>query len=46
MNSIGNPDDSTAVDYTVNPSSGFAMATGPMGSQMPTNHFLPALDTA
>ena len=43
MNIIGNPDESTAVDYTVNPSSGFAMATGP---QMPTNHVLPAWDTA
>jgi 2-methylfumaryl-CoA isomerase len=46
MNIIGNPDESTAVDYTVNPSSGFAMATGPTGSQMPTNHVLPAWDTA
>ncbi len=46
LNIIGNPDESTAVDYTVNPSSGFAMATGPIGSQMPTNHVLPAWDTA
>jgi 2-methylfumaryl-CoA isomerase len=46
VNIIGNPDESTAVDYTVNPSSGFAMATGPMGSLMPTNHVLPAWDTA
>lgn len=46
MNIIGNPDESTAVDYTVNPSSGFAMATGPIGSQVPTNHVLPAWDTA
>ena len=46
MNIIGNPDESTAVDYTVNPSSGFAMATGPLGSSMPTNHVLPAWDTA
>jgi 2-methylfumaryl-CoA isomerase len=46
MNIIGNPDESTAVDYTVNPSSGFAMATGPSGSSMPTNHVLPAWDTA
>ncbi|MGF1597982.1 MAG: CoA transferase [Acidimicrobiales bacterium] len=46
MNIIGNPDESTAVDYTVNPSSGFAMATGPTGSRMPTNHVLPAWDTA
>ncbi|MEM7337030.1 MAG: CoA transferase [Actinomycetota bacterium] len=46
MNIIGNPDESTAVDYTVNPASGFAMATGPTGSRMPTNHVLPAWDTA
>ncbi len=46
VNIIGNPDGSTAVDYTVNPSSGFAMATGPSGSRMPTNHVLPAWDTA
>jgi 2-methylfumaryl-CoA isomerase len=46
VNIIGNPDESTAVDYTVNPSSGFAYATGPLGSQMPTNHVLPAWDTA
>ena len=46
VNIIGNPDASTAVDYTVNPSSGFAIATGPIGSNMPTNHVLPAWDTA
>ncbi|MCB0992729.1 MAG: CoA transferase [Acidimicrobiales bacterium] len=46
MNIIGNPDESTAVDYTVNPSSGFAMATGPSGTTMPTNHVLPAWDVA
>ncbi len=46
VNIIGNPDESTAVDYTVNPSSGFAYATGPMGSMIPTNHVLPAWDTA
>lgn len=46
VNIIGNPDESTAVDYTVNPSSGFAYATGPLGSMMPTNHVLPAWDTA
>lgn len=46
VNIIGNPDESTAVDYTVNPSSGFAFATGPTGSQIPTNHVLPAWDTA
>ena len=46
MNIIGNPDESTAVDYTVNPSSGFAMATGPTGSTMPTNHVLSACVSA
>ncbi|WP_116996803.1 CoA transferase [Desertimonas flava] len=46
VNIIGNPDGSTAVDYTVNPSSGFAYATGPAGSVMPTNHVLPAWDIA
>jgi 2-methylfumaryl-CoA isomerase len=46
VNIIGNPDGSTAVDYTVNPSSGFAYATGPVGSINPTNHVLPAWDIA
>lgn len=46
VNIIGNPDGSTAVDYTVNPSSGFAYATGPVGSATPTNHVLPAWDIA
>lgn len=46
VNIIGNPDGSTAVDYTVNPSSGFAYATGPVGSMNPTNHVLPAWDIA
>jgi 2-methylfumaryl-CoA isomerase len=46
VNIIGNPDGSTAVDYTVNPSSGFAYATGPAGSVTPTNHVLPAWDIA
>jgi 2-methylfumaryl-CoA isomerase len=46
VNIIGNPDGSTAVDYTVNPSSGFAYATGPAGSSNPTNHVLPAWDIA
>jgi 2-methylfumaryl-CoA isomerase len=44
VNIIGNPDGSTAVDYTVNPSSGFALATGPIGYDRPTNHVLPAWD--
>ena len=46
VNILGNPDGSTAVDYTVNPSSGFAYATGPAGSSNPTNHVLPAWDVA
>jgi 2-methylfumaryl-CoA isomerase len=46
LNIIGNPDESTAVDYTVNPSSGFAYATGPVGGALPTNHVLPAWDIA
>lgn len=46
LNIIGNPDGSTAVDYTVNPSSGFAYATGPVGGALPTNHVLPAWDIA
>ena len=33
-----------AVDYTVNPSLGFPMATGPEGSTDPTAHVLPAWD--
>ncbi|WP_167648012.1 CoA transferase [Mameliella alba] len=33
-----------AVDYTVNPSLGFPMATGPEGSSDPVSHVLPAWD--
>jgi len=40
----GNPDGSSAVDYTVNPSSGFPMATGPRNLAVPSNHLLPAWD--
>lgn len=46
VNIIGNPDGSTAVDYTVNASSGFPLATGPAGAALPTNHLLPAWDVA
>jgi 2-methylfumaryl-CoA isomerase len=46
VNVLGNPDASTAVDYTINPSSGFAYATGPVGGALPTNHVLPAWDMA
>jgi 2-methylfumaryl-CoA isomerase len=45
-NILGNPDGGTAVDYTVNPASGFAYATGPLGGSLPTNHVLPAWDIA
>ncbi|MFJ5700001.1 CoA transferase [Arthrobacter sp. NPDC093139] len=41
---IGQPDGSPAVDFTVNPSSGFPSATGP--SLEPVNHVLPAWDVA
>jgi 2-methylfumaryl-CoA isomerase len=40
----GNADGSSAVDYTVNPSSGFPMATGPRNVSYPMNHLLPAWD--
>ena len=46
VNILGNPDGGTAVDYTVNPASGFAYATGPAGGSLPTNHVLPAWDIA
>jgi 2-methylfumaryl-CoA isomerase len=46
MNIVGNPDESTAVDYTVNAASGIAAATGPVGSLFPVNHTLPAWDIA
>jgi 2-methylfumaryl-CoA isomerase len=40
----GNADGSSAVDYTVNPSSGFPLATGPRNLSTPFNHLLPAWD--
>jgi 2-methylfumaryl-CoA isomerase len=40
----GNFDGSSDVDYTVNPATGFAWATGPIGVPDPTNHLLPAWD--
>ena len=46
LNIVGNPDESTAVDYTVNAASGIATATGPVGSLFPVNHALPAWDMA
>lgn len=40
----GNPDGSTAVDYTVNAAVGFPWVTGPEGWEGPVNHVLPAWD--
>ena len=40
----GNPDGSTAVDYTVNAAVGYPTATGPAGRGEPVNHVLPAWD--
>ncbi len=40
----GNPDGSTAVDYTVNPAVGYPGITGPADTDVPTNHVLPAWD--
>ena len=41
---VGNHDGSSAVDYTVNPATGFPWATGPRGLAVPFNHLLPAWD--
>jgi 2-methylfumaryl-CoA isomerase len=46
VNIVGNPDESTAVDYTVNAASGIALATGTVGSSLPLNNALPAWDIA
>jgi 2-methylfumaryl-CoA isomerase len=46
MNVLGNPDGSSAVDYTVNCAVGFPYATGPAGSAGAINHVLPAWDIA
>jgi 2-methylfumaryl-CoA isomerase len=40
----GNHDDSSDVDYTVNPATGFPAATGPRHLAVPFNHLLPAWD--
>lgn len=40
----GNFDGSSAVDYTVNPATGFPWATGPVNLAVPFNHLLPAWD--
>ena len=42
---VGNHDGSSAVDYTVNPSTGFPWATGPRHLSVPFNHLLPAWDS-
>lgn len=44
VNIVGNHDGSSAVDYTVNPSTGFPWATGPANLSVPFNHLLPAWD--
>jgi 2-methylfumaryl-CoA isomerase len=44
VNIVGNPDGSSAVDYTVNPAAGFPWTTGPTTLSMPVNHLLPAWD--
>lgn len=44
VNITGNYDDSSAVDYTVNPATGFPWATGPRNLSVPFNHLLPAWD--
>jgi 2-methylfumaryl-CoA isomerase len=42
----GNADGSSEVDYTVQPATGFPLATGPVGSAEPVNSLLPAWDIA
>jgi 2-methylfumaryl-CoA isomerase len=42
----GNPDGSTAVDYTVNCATGYPSMTGFGGESAPVNHVLPAWDIA
>ncbi|MDQ3645030.1 MAG: CoA transferase [Actinomycetota bacterium] len=44
VNIVGNADGSSAVDYTINPASGFPWATGPRHLAVPFNHLLPAWD--
>ncbi|WP_405483443.1 CoA transferase [Streptomyces sp. NBC_00009] len=42
----GRRDGGTAVDYTVQAATGFALLTGPENSTQPVNHLLPAWDVA
>jgi len=44
VNIMGNPDGSSAVDYTINPATGFSWTTGPEALSTPVNHLLPAWD--
>ncbi len=44
VNIVGNHDGSSAVDYTINPATGFPWATGPRHLDAPFNHLLPAWD--
>lgn len=44
VNIVGNHDGTSAVDYTVNPATGFPWATGPRHLSVPFNHLLPAWD--
>ncbi len=44
VNITGNHDGSSAVDYTVNPATGFPWASGPRHVSVPFNHLLPAWD--
>jgi 2-methylfumaryl-CoA isomerase len=44
VNITGNHDGSSAVDYTINPATGFPWATGPRNLAVPFNHLLPAWD--
>jgi 2-methylfumaryl-CoA isomerase len=44
VNIMGNDDGTSAVDYTVNPATGFPWATGPRNLAVPFNHLLPAWD--
>ncbi len=44
VNITGTHDGTSAVDYTVNPATGFPWATGPRNLAVPFNHLLPAWD--
>ncbi len=43
VNITGNADGSSAVDYTINPATGFPWATGPRNLGVPFNHLLPGM---